>query len=110
MVNADFKVFEAGLVKFGVSQIEVTNFNQISERLGEIRAALRIVQEQKALTFTALMITDIVENNSLLVCVGEARYYERLPFGKRADGVWDMPGVVSRKKQLLPTMLGMLQG
>ena len=110
MVNADFKEFDAGSVKFGVSQIEVTSFNEITERMDEIRSALRTLQEQKGLTFTALMITDIVENNSLLACVGEARYYERLPFGKRADGVWDMPGMVSRKKQLLPTMLGMLQG
>jgi manganese-dependent inorganic pyrophosphatase len=110
MVNADFKLFEAGPVKFGVAQVEVTHFNVVLDRMGEIRQALRSLQEQRGLNFAALMITDIVMNNSLLACVGEARYFERLPFSRKGDALYDMPGVVSRKKQLLPTMLGMLQG
>ncbi|BCX03944.1 MAG: hypothetical protein KatS3mg053_1882 [Candidatus Roseilinea sp.] len=110
MVQADLKLFESGPVKFGVAQVEVTSFNAILPRMDEIRAALKALQEQRGLNFVALMITDIVENNSLLAGVGEARFFERLPFSRKADGVWDMPGVVSRKKQLLPTLLGMLQG
>lgn len=110
MVQADFKMFESGLVKFGVAQVEVTSFNAILPRLDEIKSALSALLEQRGMNFVALMITDIVENNSLLVGVGEARFFERLPFSRKADGVWDMPGVVSRKKQLLPTLLGMLQG
>lgn len=110
MVQADFKMFESGPVKFGVAQVEVTSFNAILPRLDEIKGALSALLEQRGMNFVALMITDIVENNSLLVGVGEARFFERLPFSRKADGVWDMPGVVSRKKQLLPTLLGMLQG
>lgn len=110
MVQADFKMFESGPVKFGVAQVEVTSFNAILPRLDEIKSALSALLEQRGMNFVALMITDIVENNSLLVGVGEARFFERLPFSRKADGVWDMPGVVSRKKQLLPTLLGMLQG
>jgi len=110
MVQADLKLFEAGTVKFGVAQVEVTSFNTILPRMDEIRAALKALQEQRGLDFVALMITDIVENNSLLAGVGEARFFERLPFSRKAEGVWDMPGVVSRKKQLLPTLLGLLQG
>ena len=110
MVSTDFKAYEAGNIKFGVAQVEVTTFNEISERLEEVRTALRVLTEQRGLGFAALMITDIVESNSLLVCAGEPRYYERLPFSRKGDGLWEMPGVVSRKKQLLPTLLGMLQG
>jgi manganese-dependent inorganic pyrophosphatase len=110
MVKADYKAFEAGAVKFGVAQVEVTSFNAVMDRMHEIRSALRALQEQRGLNFAALMITDIVQNNSLLVCAGETRYFERLPFSRIAEGVWDMPDVVSRKKQLLPTLLGMLQG
>jgi manganese-dependent inorganic pyrophosphatase len=110
MVQADLKLFEASGVKFGLAQVEVTSFNAILPRMDEIHAALKVLQEQRGLDFVALMITDIVENNSLLAGVGEARFFERLPFSRKADGVWDMPGVVSRKKQLLPTLLGLLQG
>lgn len=110
MIKTDFKEFSSGPIKFGVSQVEVTNFVPIMARMDEIQPALRTMQEQRGLNFAALMITDIVENNSLLACVGDPRFFERLPFSRKADGVYDMPGVVSRKKQLLPTMLGMLQG
>lgn len=110
MVTADFKQFEDSGVKFGVSQVEVTHFNEVMPRMDEIRGALRMLQEQRNLNFAALMVTDIVENDSLLVGVGEPRFFERLPFSRKSDGVWDLPGVVSRKKQLLPTLLGSLQG
>lgn len=110
MVTADFKAFEANNVRFGVAQVEVTSYNAVRDRMDEIRAALGELQTQRNLHFAALMITDIVQNNSLLVCVGEPRYLERLPFSRKGEGVWDMPGVVSRKKQLLPTLLGIVQG
>jgi len=42
--------------------------------------------------------------------VGETRYLERMPFSRKDDNIWDMPGVVSRKKKLLPMLLGILQG
>lgn len=109
IVQADFKMFEAGAVRFGVSQVEVTHYDAVLERETEVGAALRALQQQKNLNFAALMITDIVQNNSLLVCVGEARYYERLPFSRKGENLWDLPGVVSRKKQLLPLLLGMFQ-
>jgi manganese-dependent inorganic pyrophosphatase len=109
IVQADFKLFEANTVKFGVSQVEVTTFNAVLDRHAEVLAALGALQEQKNLNFAALMITDIVENDSLLICAGESRYFERLPFSKKSDSVWDLPGVVSRKKQLLPMLLGMFQ-
>jgi manganese-dependent inorganic pyrophosphatase len=109
LVQADFKTFEENDVKFGVSQVEVTNFNAVMDRIDEVRAALLAWQEKNGLNFAALMITDIVESNSLLVCTGESRYFERLPFSRKADDVWDMPGIVSRKKQLLPMLLGLLE-
>jgi manganese-dependent inorganic pyrophosphatase len=109
IVQADFKMFESGQVKFGVSQVEVTNFNAVMDREAEVRSALETLREQKALNFTALMITDIVENDSLLICAGDVRYFERLPFARKGDNVWDLPGFVSRKKQLLPMLLGMFE-
>jgi manganese-dependent inorganic pyrophosphatase len=55
MVKADFKQFEVGTVKFGLSQVEVTHFNEVVSRMDGIRAALRALQEQRGLNFAALM-------------------------------------------------------
>ncbi len=110
IVGSDFKMFEAGAVKFGVAQVEVTNFNALDERIAEIRSELRATCEQKGLDFVALMVTDIVENDSLLLADGDTRKLVSMPYRQRDFAFWEMPGVVSRKKQLLPTLLGLLEG
>jgi manganese-dependent inorganic pyrophosphatase len=110
IVTADCKAFQSGPVNFSVSQVEVTNFEALTEHLAEVKVALGALQDQRRYDFAVLMVTDIVQNNSLLVGVGNHRYLERLPFSRKGEGVWDLPGVVSRKKQLLPSLLGMLQG
>lgn len=110
IVGTDAKAFEAGGMKFGVAQVEVTNFNALEDRIPEIRAALREACNQKGLDFVALMVTDIVENDSLLVADGDIRKLVSMPYRQRDYAVWEMPGVVSRKKQLLPTLLGLLEG
>ncbi|WP_169239056.1 DHHA2 domain-containing protein [Candidatus Roseilinea sp. NK_OTU-006] len=104
------KEFQAGRVSFSVSQVEVTSFMPVLERVGEIRQSLAEMCEQRGYELAALMVTDITANNSLLIASGPAKYLERLPFSRKDEGVWDMPGIVSRKKQLLPTLLGVLQG
>jgi manganese-dependent inorganic pyrophosphatase len=110
MITADFKAFESGKTRFGVSQIEVTSFMSIADRVGDIRAALNNLRELREFDFAALMVTDITSNTSMLVAAGNTKTLERLPFSRKGEGVWDLPGMVSRKKQLLPTMLGILQG
>ncbi len=112
LVSSDYKEFEAGRIKFGIAQIEVTSFSTVMspEQLAKIREALAAQREQHSLEFAGLMVTDIVQNNSLLVLSNEPRQLAQLPFSRRAPGLFEMPGVVSRKKQLLPTLLGLLNG
>lgn len=110
MIRADMKEFQAGRVSFSVSQIEVTSLLPVLERAAEIRQSLAEMCEQRGYELSALMVTDITANNSLLIASGPGKYLEQLPFSRKAEGVWDMPGIVSRKKQLLPTLLGVLQG
>ena len=110
IVTSDCKLFDHGPVHFSVSQVEVTSYQALTDHLADVRSALRGLQNMRNCDFSVLMVTDIVQNNSLLVGVGNGRWLERLPFSRKGEGVWDMPGVVSRKKQLLPTLLGILQG
>jgi manganese-dependent inorganic pyrophosphatase len=110
LITADYKEFESGKDTFGVAQIEVTSFSAVKDRLDEIRDALRAQRDARGLAFAALMITDIVQSNSLLAISNVPSAFAQMPFSKRAGGLYDMPGVVSRKKQLLPTLLGLMQG
>lgn len=108
MCSADFKQFEAGRMRFGVAQVEVTNYEEIEMRVDEIRDELRLQQQRLGLDFSALLITDVVKTNSLLVFGDDARLLGKIPFARKRPGVYDLPGVVSRKKQVLPPILALL--
>ncbi len=51
---------------------------------------------------SALLVTDVVRQSSLLLIVGEKRILKQIQYKQRKPGVFDLPGIVSRKKQLLP--------
>ncbi len=55
------------------------------------------------------MVTDIVEGSSRLIFVNPPASLDELPFKPLNDGTLLADGVVSRKKQLLPTVLSLLE-
>ncbi|MDM8520165.1 DHH family phosphoesterase [Anaerolineales bacterium HSG6] len=109
IVSADFKLYEAGGFKFGVSQIEVTNYAQLEERLKTIKKALITLRDAKGLDFVLLMATNVVVGSSRIILTGDVPRLDVLPFPHLADGSLKAKGVVSRKKQLLPLVLGALE-
>lgn len=110
IVSGDYKEYEAGELRFGIAQVEVTDCLEIETRLDEIRSALQRGCAVRGLDFMALMVTDVVMGNSHLVYHDQAHHLGGLPYARHASDILDMPGVVSRKKQLLPTILGTLHG
>jgi manganese-dependent inorganic pyrophosphatase len=110
IVSADFKLYEAGGLKFGISQVEVTSFAQLEKRLEELRTALINLRDAKGLNFVILMATNVVESSSRLLLTNDVPMLDVLPYPRRSDGVRAAQGVVSRKKQLLPLVLGALEG
>ena len=110
IVNADFKLYEAGGMSFGISQVEVTNFAQLDEHKAELYRALVSLRDSKGLDFAMLMATDVVRGSSRLIFTDEVMELDVLPYPRLDDGTRDAQGVVSRKKQLLPIVLGALEG
>lgn len=109
IVSGDYKEYEAGQVRFGVAQVEVTDMREIEARLDETRMALAALEKGSRLEFAALLVTDIINVRSRLLTSGRTPVLDALPYTKLDDGTYDLPGVVSRKKQLIPVMLGILQ-
>ncbi len=56
-----------------------------------------------------LMVTDVVRGSSRLLLTDEHPQLSDLPYPPQADGTRLAEGVVSRKKQLLPVVLGLLE-
>ena len=74
----------------------------------ELAAALEKTKKENGLDFAALMVTDPVRGNSELLFKGDEAVRRALPYRRAESGVLLMPGVLSRKKQLLPEVLAAL--
>ncbi|HNT25695.1 MAG TPA: DHH family phosphoesterase [Anaerolineales bacterium] len=109
IVSSDLKIYEAGGLHFAIAQAEVTDLMQMDEHLGTLSDALTELRQQRGLDFAMLMVTDVVDNASRLLTVNAPPMLADLPYPRLPDSTFSAPGVVSRKKQLLPVVLGLLE-
>ncbi|PLS86188.1 MAG: hypothetical protein CYG60_08615 [Actinobacteria bacterium] len=90
--------------RMSVSQIETVGTGLL-ERKDELMEALETVRSQNGYLFAALMVTDIIGQGTELLCAGECAIVERAFDTKAKDSIIDLPGVMSRKKQVAPKLL-----
>jgi manganese-dependent inorganic pyrophosphatase len=109
IVSTDIKIYESGGLKFAISQAEVSDMLQINERRNELIEALNGLRSQRGLDFAMLMVTDVVGGSSQMLMVNPPPVLNDLPYPRQPDGTLIAEGVVSRKKQLLPVVLGLLE-
>lgn len=108
VINADFKKYSEYGYDFGIGQVEVVNLNEIDEMKESYVSALKRVRDSKRLDFAMLLVTDIVNTDSLLLTT-EFYGAKRMTYKKLDDYTFDLPDVLSRKKQLLPEILRVLE-
>lgn len=110
IVSTDIKAYEAGGFKLAIAQAEVTDLMQLSEYLDAINKALDELKNKRGLDFAMLLVTDVVRGTSkLLISSNYPPILNDLPYPPLPDNTRDAQGVVSRKKQLLPVVLGLLE-
>jgi manganese-dependent inorganic pyrophosphatase len=108
IVSRDLKEYEIpGGHTIGIAQVETVG-QGVESRKAELLAAMDKVRDRSGFTIYALMVTDIMAKDTDLYVAGDAGPLE-LAFGREADrGVIDLPGVMSRKKQVAPKVLAAL--
>jgi len=109
IVSSDMKMYTAGGFDFAIAQAEVSDLNEVSKYLEPLEMALEKLQKMKNLDFAMLMVTDVVRGSSRLLFSNPPTLLEDLPYIPQADNTRLAEGVVSRKKQLLPVVLGLLE-
>ena len=109
VVSGDLKVYSAGGYQFSVAQAEVSDLYEVDEHLELLNKALNELRESRGLNFSVLMVTDVVRSSSRLLFANPPPILEELPFPPLQDGTRLAEGVVSRKKQLLPGILSLLE-
>ncbi len=109
VIDADCKIFRHGdNISFAIAQVEEVGFDEFYAQQQSLRDAAENIRREKKLDFLGLMVTNVVSENSLLLAVGSHVLLEQLPYRKTGADLWSLPGVLSRKKQLLPQVLKLL--
>ncbi len=110
VVRSDFKVYEEEGVRFAVSQVEELGFGNFWQHAPAIAGALQNLRDEEHLAFVCLLVTDINTQNSLLLVKGDAGLIQRISYPHvEQDEIFDLPGIVSRKKQLIPYLGSLLK-
>lgn len=108
IISRDAKQYEvAGGQTICIAQIEVVG-TELLDRKQELLEAMRRERERRGLQLYALMITDILAKGTELLVAGDTHAVARC-FGVQAsDSTIDLPGVMSRKKEVAPKLLSAL--
>lgn len=91
-------------VKFGVGQCEVPFLTDLDSYREMYLEAIEKQKTANGLDWAMLMVTDVLRGNSVLLC-SASKYEKKLSYRALADRTYDMPEILSRKKQLLPEIL-----
>jgi manganese-dependent inorganic pyrophosphatase len=110
VVRSDYKVYNEDGVRFAVAQVEELGFGNFWGQAKPLSAALAGLCTSEHLLFASLLVTDINTQNSLLLVKGDAEIIARISYPHvEKDEIFDLPGIVSRKKQLIPYLTSLLK-
>lgn len=111
IIEGDAKSFEMGGKKLRIGQVNVVDTDEVTSRKDEVIEAMKAEIADKGYDQFILIITDILENDS--VAIIEADDYSKFEkaFNKKViDQMAELPGVVSRKKQVIPPLTQAFEG
>ncbi len=109
IIGMDMKEYQSKGHSFTISQVEVNSPQEIMEKAEEVFQALARARERRGFLFSALMVTDITELSSLLFVEGEKEFLSLLRYPKQAEGIFALKDILSRKKQLLPVCIELVE-
>ena len=105
VITADRKDYTDRDIRFALSQVEESNLELLHQRRRELAAEMRRIMEEEKLDFFGLLVTDAVRGNSEMLALGDRGFIRNLPYQSGDGELFLLPGILSRKKQLLPQML-----
>jgi manganese-dependent inorganic pyrophosphatase len=87
-----------------IAQIEVVG-PALAARKDELLQALREEREDRDLALYALMVTDVLEKGTEMLVAGDVAAVARSLGAEHSDGTIELPGVMSRKKEVAPKLM-----
>lgn len=108
-VKNDFKIYEQGKIKVGIGQVETLTLEDFNEMKEQFLDALQKICTQQKLDWTMLLVTNVMKEESLLLMTNFDELADRLIYKKIENNLYFLPGVLSRKKQLIPEIFRVIE-
>ena len=106
-IESDFKIYTENGVSVGIGQCEVVTLRDLDNYKEAYLKTLDEVRLKNSLNWAMLMITDVIKETSVLLTT-DFKLNKNIQYKKIETNIYDMPGVLSRKKQLLPDVLSLI--
>lgn len=105
LVTSDAKSFEMGGKTVRVDQVNTVDLAEVFAREDELRSAIEAQNKDNGYDLFLLMVTNILDSNTRLLAIGAGQNVVETAFGHSLENdKMDLPGVVSRKKQVVPPL------
>lgn len=107
----DFKRFSVNGVEFAVGQINSMNAIELGEIREKLLPYLEVAYKEIGLNMIFFMLTNIVKETTELLCYGpnsDSLVRQAFQLSEDSDS-YELKGLVSRKKQLIPALVSVIQ-
>ncbi|WP_168123208.1 manganese-dependent inorganic pyrophosphatase [Paenibacillus sp. HB172176] len=105
LISLDAKEFAMGSYKVEIAQVNAVDTNDVLSRQAELESALNGIIASKGLDLFVLVVTDILNNDSIALALGDkAAAVEKAYNVTLNDKKALLKGVVSRKSQIVPVL------
>ncbi|MCX7902933.1 MAG: putative manganese-dependent inorganic diphosphatase [Caloramator sp.] len=101
----DFKEFKLGKYKIGISQVNTMNVEGLGETKNDILNFMNKLCNERGYDLLIIMLTDIIREGSEIIFAGKEKDLVAKAFNVDTHNNFVfLPGVISRKKQIIPPL------
>ena len=105
LVSLDAKEFTIGDAKIEIAQVNAIEVDDVMKRQSEVEVLLNSIIEEKGLDLFLFVVTDILNNDSVVIALGKSAERACAAFNVAlTNNTAIFKGVVSRKKQIVPVL------
>ena len=108
ILTEDKKDYSASGYNISIAQIEEFSFKEFNEKYDKILAQLKKIKTEEKLDLFGLLVTNVETQDSILLVDGQPQLIDILTFNRIDKYAFELPGILSRKKQLIPELLKLI--
>ncbi len=109
VIYTDFKNYPFNNLKLGIGQFSTVSTDEILANKDDYIKSIEQIAIKEEYYLVAFFVTDVIENGSYIFFNESAKGILSKAFNKNLEQGTYLPGVVSRKKQVIPVILNALE-